>query len=330
MVDDADIVVVAYGASSRVARSAVNAARAEGIKAGLIRPITLWPFPTDALQRAAQHVKKFLAVEMSMGQMVDDVRLAIHDLKGRCSVMAVGLKDQNPGCTLPLLPRMHPRHQPFAEVMDGNSKAIGVAPVGCAVMNYDYFACDMVEAPHGRAPAVATGIKRARPENVVFTYQGDGDLAAIGTAETVHAATRGENITVIFVNNAIYGMTGGQMAPTSLPNQVTQTTPYGRDVNVAGYPVRVCEMLSTLDGVALAQRVTVDCVKNVNIAKKAIKKAFQNQIEGKGFSIVEVVSTCPTNWGLSPIEALQWLRDNIFALLSLGRLQGQRERSETA
>ena len=185
-------------------------------------------------------------------------------------------------------------------------------------MNYDYFACDMVEAPHGRAPAVATGIKRARPENVVFTYQGDGDLAAIGTAETVHAATRGENITVIFVNNAIYGMTGGQMAPTSLPNQVTQTTPYGRDVNVAGYPVRVCEMLSTLDGVALAQRVTVDCVKNVNIAKKAIKKAFQNQIEGKGFSIVEVVSTCPTNWGLSPIEALQWLRDNMLPYYPLG------------
>ena len=176
----------------------------------------------------------------------------------------------------------------------------------------------MVEAPHGRAPAVATGIKRARPENVVFTYQGDGDLAAIGTAETVHAATRGENITVIFVNNAIYGMTGGQMAPTSLPNQVTQTTPYGRDVNVAGYPVRVCEMLSTLDGVALAQRVTVDCVKNVNIAKKAIKKAFQNQIEGKGFSIVEVVSTCPTNWGLSPIEALQWLRDNMLPYYPLG------------
>ena len=148
-------------------------------------------------------------------------------------------------------------------------------------MNYDFFTCDMVQAPHGRAPAVATGLKRAHPENVIFTYQGDGDLAAIGTAETVHAATRGENITVIFINNAIYGMTGGQMAPTSLPEQVTQTTPYGRDIKTAGYPVRVCEMLSTLDGVALAQRVTVDCVKNVNIAKKAIKKAFQNQIEGR-------------------------------------------------
>ena len=196
--------------------------------------------------------------------------------------------------------------------------AIGVCPVGCSVFAYKYFNCDMQEAAHGRAPAVATGIKRTHPHQAVFTYQGDGDLASIGMAETVHAATRGENITVVFVNNAIYGMTGGQMAPTSLPNQVTQTTPYGRDVNVAGYPVRVCEMLSTLDGVALAQRVTVDCVKNVNIAKKAIKKAFQNQIEGKGFSIVEVVSTCPTNWGLSPIEALQWLRDNMLPYYPLG------------
>ena len=152
----------------------------------------------------------------------------------------------------------------------------------------------------------------------MFTYQGDGDRAAIGTAETVHAASRGENIPVIFVNNAIYGMTGGQMAPTSLPNQVTQTTPYGRDVNTAGYPVRICEMLSTLDGVALAQRVTVDNVKNVNIAKKAIKKAFQNQIEGKGYSIVEVLSTCPTNWGMSPVEALDWLEKNMVPYYPLG------------
>ena len=177
---------------------------------------------------------------------------------------------------------------------------------------------DMIEAPHGRAPAVATGIKRAHPENVVFTYQGDGDLAAIGTAETVHAATRGENITVIFVNNTIYGMTGGQMAPTSLPGQVTQTTPYGRDVNKAGFPVRMCEMLSALDGVALAQRTSVDTVKNVNDTKKAIRKAFQNQIEGKGFSIIEVLSTCPTNWGMNPIEALGWLRENMIPYYPLG------------
>lgn len=212
-------------------------------------------------------------------------------------------------------------HRLVAEVIDElgiEGTTIGVAPVGCSVFAYNYFECDMQEAAHGRAPAVATGIKRVHPDRTVFTYQGDGDLAAIGTAETVHAATRGENITVIFVNNAIYGMTGGQMAPTSLPNQVTQTTPYGRDVNTAGYPVRICEMLSTLDGVALAQRVTVDNVKNVNIAKKAIKKAFQNQIEGKGYSIVEVLSTCPTNWGMSPVEALDWLEKNMVPYYPLG------------
>lgn len=220
-----------------------------------------------------------------------------------------------PGCTHGIV------HRLVAEVLDElgvEGNAVGVASVGCSVMNYDYFNCDMVQAAHGRAPAVATGLKRARPENVIFTYQGDGDLAAIGTAETVHAATRGENITVIFINNAIYGMTGGQMAPTSLPGQVTQTTPYGRDTKAAGFPIRVCEMLSTLDGVALAQRVTVDCVKNVNIAKKAIKKAFENQIAGRGYSIVEVVSTCPTNWGLSPQESLEWMRNNMLPYYPLG------------
>lgn len=220
-----------------------------------------------------------------------------------------------PGCTHGII------HRLVAEVIDElgiEGKTVGVAPVGCAVMNYNFFGCDMVQAPHGRAPAVATGIKRARPENIVFTYQGDGDLAAIGTAETVHAAARGENITIIFANNAIYGMTGGQMAPTSLPWQITQTTPYGRDPKVAGYPIRVCEMLSTMTGCALAQRVTVDCVKNVNIAKKAIKKAFQNQIDKKGFSIVEVLSTCPTNWGLSPAESLEWLRSNMIPYYPLG------------
>lgn len=220
-----------------------------------------------------------------------------------------------PGCTHGII---HTLVAQAIEELGIEGKTVGVAPVGCAVMAYNYFTCDMVEAPHGRAPAVATGLKRALPDNIIFTYQGDGDLAAIGTAETVHSATRGENITVIFVNNAIYGMTGGQMAPTSLPNQVTQTTPYGRDVNTAGYPVRICEMLSTLDGVALAQRVTVDNVKNVNIAKKAIKKAFQNQIEGKGYSIVEVLSTCPTNWGMSPVEALDWLEKNMVPYYPLG------------
>ena len=220
-----------------------------------------------------------------------------------------------PGCTHGII------HRLVAEVIDElgiEGKTVGVAPVGCAVMAYDYFNCDMVEAPHGRAPAVATGLKRAIPENVVFTYQGDGDLAAIGTAETVHSATRGENITIIFVNNAVYGMTGGQMAPTTLPNQITQTTPYGRDVATAGHPVRICEMLSTLDGVAYAERVSVDNVPNVRNAKKAIKKAFEAQINKKGFSIVEVLSTCPTNWGLSPSDAFEWLRNNMMPYYSLG------------
>ena len=220
-----------------------------------------------------------------------------------------------PGCTHGII------HRLVAEVIDElgiEGKTIGVAPVGCSVMAYNYFNCDMIEAAHGRAPAVATGVKRSTPGSVVFTYQGDGDLAAIGTAETVHAATRGEKITTIFVNNAIYGMTGGQMAPTTLPGQVTQTTPFGRDPMVAGYPVRVCEMISTLTGTAYAERVAVDCPKNVIAAKKAIKKAFQCQLDGKGYSIVEVLSTCPTNWGLSPVKALDWLRENMMPYYPLG------------
>jgi len=220
-----------------------------------------------------------------------------------------------PGCTHGII------HRLVAEVLEELGilgDTIGVAPVGCSVFAYDYFACDMIEAAHGRAPAVATGIKRADPSKIVFTYQGDGDLAAIGTAETVHAAARGENITIIFVNNAIYGMTGGQMAPTTLPGQVTQTTPYGRDVNYSGYPLRVCELLATEDGTAYAERVAVDSVKNVKAAKAAIKRAFQNQIDGKGFSIVEVLSSCPTNWGLAPNEALKWLRENMMPYYPLG------------
>ncbi len=220
-----------------------------------------------------------------------------------------------PGCTHGVI------HKLVAEVIDElgiEGKTIGVAPVGCSVFAYNYFECDMQQAAHGRAPAVATGIKRANPDNVVFTYQGDGDLAAIGTAETIHAATRGENITVIFVNNAIYGMTGGQMAPTSLVGQITQTTPYGRKTETQGYPIKVCEMLSTLEGTAYAERVSVDNIKNIKKAKAAIKKAFENQINKKGFSIVEVLSTCPTNWGLSPVEALDWLRDNMMDVYPLG------------
>ena len=230
-----------------------------------------------------------------------------------------GLTDKEthycPGCTHGIIHRLVAESLEELGVL---GDAIGVAPVGCAVMAYDYFNCDMVEAPHGRAPAVATGIKRARPDNIVFTYQGDGDLAAIGTAETVHSATRGENITVIFVNNAIYGMTGGQMAPTTLPGQVTQTTPYGRDVNYSGFPVRVCEMLSTLSGVAYAERVAVNNVPNVRKAKAAIKKALKAQMEKKGFSIVEVISACPTNWGMTPVEALKWIDDNMIPYYPLG------------
>lgn len=220
-----------------------------------------------------------------------------------------------PGCTHGII------HRLVAEAIDEldvQGRSIGVASVGCSVFSYNYFECDMQQAAHGRAPAVATGIKRVHPDNIVFTYQGDGDLASIGTAEIVQAAARGEKITVIFVNNAIYGMTGGQMAPTSLVGQVTTTSPYGRSAEDQGYPIKVSEMLSTLEGAAYISRVSVDTVKNINTAKKAIKKAFETQIEGKGFSLVEVLSTCPTNWGLTPVESLDWVRDNMMPYYPLG------------
>ena len=204
------------------------------------------------------------------------------------------------------------------EEMGAEEFTIGVAPVGCAVFAYNYIDVDMIEAAHGRAPAVATGIKRSLPENIVFTYQGDGDLASIGMAETVHAATRNENITIIFVNNAIYGMTGGQMAPTSLPGQITQTSPYGRDVKTQGYPIKVAELLSALDAPYYIERVAVNNVKNVKNAGKAIEKAFRNQIEGKGFSLIEVVSACPTNWGLTPKKALEWVDEKMIPYYPLG------------
>ena len=221
-----------------------------------------------------------------------------------------------PGCTHGII------HRLVAEAIDElgiQGRTIGVASVGCSVMAYDYFDVDFVQAPHGRAPAVATGVKRSDPENnIVFTYQGDGDLAAIGTAETVHSAARGENITVIFVNNAIYGMTGGQMAPTTLPGQVTQTSPYGRDTSMVGFPVKVCEMLSQVDGATYLERVAVNNVKNIKAAKAAIKKAFQYQIEGKGFTLIEVLSTCPTNWGMTPVASLKWLEENMMPYYPLG------------
>ena len=220
-----------------------------------------------------------------------------------------------PGCTHGIV------HRLVAEALDElgvEGKTIGVAPVGCSVMAYDYFACDMIEAAHGRAPAVATGVKRSLPDHVVFTYQGAGDLASIGLCETVSTACRGENITIIFINNAIYGMTGGQMAPTSLVGQVTQTSPYGRDAATQGLPIRISELLSTLDAPAYIERVSVNTVANVRKAKKAILKAFRNQVEGKGFSFVEVLSTCPTNWGLTPQKACEWVTEKMMPVYPLG------------
>jgi len=220
-----------------------------------------------------------------------------------------------PGCTHGIT------HRLIAEVIDElgiRERTVGIAPVGCAVLAYHYFNFDMAEAAHGRAPAVATGIKRVRPENVVFTYQGDGDLAAIGTAEIVHAANRGENITTVFINNAVFGMTGGQMAPTTLPGQVTTSTPTGRDVKVAGYPLRLAELMAKTTGAAYVVRRTVTQPKYVRGCKKAIKTAFLTQLAGLGFSIVEVLSTCPTNWGMSPLEALEWLEEDMISYYPLG------------
>ncbi len=225
-----------------------------------------------------------------------------------------------PGCTHGII------HRLIAEVIDEldiEGITIGVSPVGCAYNNYEYYNCDMVQAAHGRAPAVATGVKRVHPDNYVFTYQGDGDLAAIGTAEIVHAAARGEKITTIFVNNAIYGMTSGQMAPTTLLGQVTTTSPYGRKSETHGFPISVCEMLSTLEGAVYVERTSVHDVKNIKKTKAAIKKAFQVQNANKGFSIVEVLSTCPTNWGLNPVDSLKWLEENMLPHYPLGVFKGK-------
>ncbi|OFX13073.1 MAG: 2-oxoglutarate oxidoreductase [Armatimonadetes bacterium RBG_19FT_COMBO_69_19] len=231
-----------------------------------------------------------------------------------------------PGCTHGVA------HRLVAEVLDElglRGRTIGVASVGCSVFAYNYFNLDFQQAAHGRAPAVATGIKRVLPDRVVFTYQGDGDLAAIGTAEIVHAANRGENITVIFINNAVYGMTGGQMAPTTLPGMRTTTTPYGRDVRVTGYPIHVAEMLATLKGVAYISRVALCGVAHITKAKRAIRKAFQAQLDGKGFSLVEILSTCPVTWGLQPIDAVRWLEANMLPVFPLGEFvtDGQKERA---
>jgi len=206
-------------------------------------------------------------------------------------------------------------HRITCEVIDElgiQDKAIGIPPPGCSVFAYYYFDVDMVESAHGRGAAVATGIKRAYPESIVFTYQGDGDLSAIGTGETLHAANRGENITAIFINNAVYGMTGGQMAPTTILGMKTTTSPYGRDLKIEGYPIKMSEILGQIKGTCYIERVAVNSPANIRKAKKAIKKAFQCQIDGLGYSLVEILSPCPTNWRMTPIESWKWI-DNVMS-----------------
>lgn len=220
-----------------------------------------------------------------------------------------------PGCTHGIA------HRLIAEVLDEmevREITIGVAPVGCSVFAYNYFNCDFVEAAHGRAPAMATGIKRLLPDRIVFTYQGDGDLASIGMGEIMHAAGRGENITVIFINNAIYGMTGGQMAPTTLPGQKTTSSPSGRDVETMGFPLRMAELLAKMDGAGYVVRRSLHDPKQIRLAKKAIRLAFETQRHGLGFSLVELLSTCPTNWGMTPVEALQWVEEHMIPVYPLG------------
>ncbi|MDL2313773.1 thiamine pyrophosphate-dependent enzyme [Desulfovibrio sp. OttesenSCG-928-C14] len=212
-------------------------------------------------------------------------------------------------------------HRLVAEAIDElgvQNKTILVSSIGCSVLSYDYFNLDCVAALHGRAPAVATGLKRSQPDKVIFTYQGDGDLAAIGTAEIMHAAARNEKITVIFVNNTIYGMTGGQMAPTTIPGQVTQTTPAGRSVERNGNPLKMCEIMAAMDGPVYLERVAVSSSKHIMAAKKAIKKAFENQINGLGFSMIEVLSTCPTNWRMTPVQSSKHVQDVLIPFYPLG------------
>jgi len=220
-----------------------------------------------------------------------------------------------PGCTHGITHRLVAE---CVEELGQSDNCIGVAPVGCAVLAYEFFNCDMLEASHGRAPAVATGVKRVHPDKLVFAYQGDGDLASIGTAEIIHAAARGENISVFFINNAIYGMTGGQMAPTTLVGQKTTTAPYGRDPKANGLPLKMAELLATVDGAAYIERVSACSIKGIRNAKQAIKKALTNQMEGKGFSLIEIISTCPTNWKMTPDAAMAWAEDVMTQHYPLG------------
>lgn len=234
---------------------------------------------------------------------------------GRPESLADTVTHYCPGCIHGIV------HRLLAEVLDElgiRERTVGIAPVGCSVLAYNYFECDFAEAAHGRAPAMATGMKRARPELIVFTYQGDGDLASIGTNELIHAATRGERITTIFINNAVYGMTGGQMAPTTLPGMVTTSSPLGRDVKTQGYPVRVCELVSQLDGAAYIVRRAAHKPVEVRRLRSALKTAFLVQMTGLGFSMVEVVSNCPTNWGMTPRESLEFIEERMVPYYPLG------------
>ena len=354
-VSDAEVLLVGFGLSARICRAAVTALRRAGIAAGLFRPITLWPFPSPALARAARGKRRVLVVEMNAGQMVEDVRLAVGDertggLPGhpRRHHSRGGPDRRKDQGTCPLRPR--PRRScttgrarsasgPITiaraagtasstscwrrciDELGIQERTILIAPVGCSVLAYNYLKVDGCEAAHGRAPAVATGVKRVHPDRIVISYQGDGDLLAIGTGETIHAANRGEKITVIFVNNAIYGMTGGQMAPTTLQAQKTKTSPYGRNPAEAGFPIRACELLATLDAPVFIERCAVNSVKAVLKTRRAIMKGLRNQVEGKGYSFIEILSMCPTGWGIEPREAAAWIDQAMVPVFPLGNLR---------
>ena len=362
--DDADYVIVAFGSSARICSATVEMARAEGLKVGLLRPITLYPFPKKQLaEMAARGVKGFLSAELNAGQMVEDVRLAVNGkapvehygrqggmmfnpdevldalkeklIKKKKTMAEVEKKTENlvyakpklitdnvmhycPGCSHGTV------HKLIAEVIEEMGlaeKTVGISPVGCSVFAYNYIDIDWIEAAHGRALAVATAVKRLYPQNMVFTYQGDGDLSAIGTAESIHAAARGENVVAVYINNAIYGMTGGQMAPTTLLGMKTATTPYGRDPRLNGYPYKIAEMMAHLDGATYITRQSVHTAANVRKCKKAIRKAFENSMAGNGFSLVEVVSTCNSGWKLSPVASNQWLAENMLPFYPLGDIK---------
>jgi len=376
--------VIGYGTVGRILKTVANQALKDGIRVGLIRPITLYPFPYKEIRKLAEKTDNILVVEMSDGQMVEDVKLAVGEpldvekkvhLYNRMGGMVptpeeilaeikrildgrpkkkrprikietdkevfgklIEAKPEEPDSSSVKAIYTRPKsltkapftycsgcnhsttHKIIAEVIDElgiREKTIAVWPVGCAVFGYRFFNIDSTEVPHGRAQAVATGIKRCRPDKIVFAYQGDGDLAAIGTGETIHAANRGENFTVIFINNALYGMTGGQMAPTTLIGQKATTCPYGRDPKNEGYPIRVCEQLALLPAPYYIARVAMFNPSQIRKAKKAIKKAFQYQMEGRGYTFVEVLSACPTGWKMKPLEALKWVEEKMVPVFPL-------------